>query len=175
MAGLTNDCHTTQYGVPDDGLYLVAYPVGANAQLYGGAVALLSGSGSVSTGYLKNAAAPGTADTVVGIIDGPAGGTQVATGAGVLGGSTDGAVWVNVRRGTFFMQNASGGSALSEATAVTTVYYLGENANGPIASATGKGTYPVLGVQLPQDPGIAGTCSPGSSYYPIKLNVTSGS
>lgn len=174
MTGITSDIHTVQMGVPYGVNQLVAWPVGATQQLYVGAVALVSGSGSVSTGYLKNAATAGSADKVAGINGDPAGGTAVQTGPGILGGSTDGAVWVNVRTGTFWIQSGTGANALSEATAGTTVYYGGENSTGPIANATGAGTSPVLGIQLPADPFMQTAPQPGSNYFPIKLNVIGG-
>jgi len=173
MAGLTQDVHVYRYGVPE-ATQLVSWPVGANQQLYNGAVALVSGSGAVTTGYLKNAATAGASDLVAGMVGDPAGGTLVQTGPGILGGSTDGAVWDNVVTGAFYFQSGSGADQLSQATAGKTVYYGGENASGPLACATGSGTRPVLGTQLPQDPGIANGFGPGSNYYPVKLNVIGG-
>lgn len=174
MAGLTGDIITAEYGI-GEGAEDVAYGVGATQQLYVGAVALISGSGSTTAGYLKNAASPGSADLVAGIIDGPTGGTYVKTGLGILGGSADGVVWVDVRTGAYFIQGGSGADALSAATNDKTVYYQGENAGGPIAAATSaSGTRPTLGIQLPQDPGIAGGFTPGANYWPIKLNVIGG-
>lgn len=167
MSGLTQDVHVVPYGAEGG---LVAYPVGANQQLYIGEVALVSGGGAVTKGYLKNAASPGSTDIVVGMIGEPAGGTAVQTGPGVLGGTTDGAVWIDVQTGCFFVQGGSGGDALSAASNGQTVYLGPENASGPVADATGAGTRPVLGVQLPQDPGIAGGFAPGAGYWPIKLN-----
>ena len=161
MSGLTHDTHLVPYGTE---FTQVAYPVGANQQLYVGEVALLRG------GVLINAATPASTDIVVGMIGEPAGGTTVQTGPGILGGTTDGAVWVDVQCGSFFIQGGSGADTLSTATNATTVYLGPENANGPVADATGSGTRPVLGIQLPQDPGIAGGFSPGAGYWPIKLN-----
>jgi hypothetical protein len=138
-------------------------------------VALVSGSGAVTTGYLKNAASPGSADIVVGMIGDPAGGTTVDTGSGIIGGSTDGAVWANVQTGAFFFQSGTGSDQLSATTNGQTVYYGGENSSGPIACATSaSSTRPVLGVQLPQDPGIAGGSTPGSSYWPVVINPVKG-
>jgi hypothetical protein len=175
MAGLTGEIHVVRYGSGDNN-QPTSYGVGANQQLYYGEVALLSGSGSVTTGYLKNAATPGSADLVAGMIGDPAGGTQVKTGPGILGGSTDGGVWCDVLTGAFFfLSGGTAGDALSAATNGKTVYYGGETANGPYACATSAGgTRPVLGVQLAQDPGIAGGFSPGASYWPVKLNVIGG-
>jgi hypothetical protein len=168
---LTTDTLVVRYGSPGDHDQTVAYPVGATQQLYYGAVALMSGSGAVTTGYLKNAASPGSADTVVGMIGDPAGGTLVCTGPGILGGATDGAVWDNVATGAFFFQSGTGSDQLSEATAGKTVYYGGENSSGPLAMATSAtSTRPILGVQLPQDPGIAGGATPGANYWPVVLN-----
>lgn len=170
MAGVTNDIKTFQYGLPEN--LLVAYPVGANQQLYRGCVALISGSGATSTGCLKNAASPGTADLVAGIIDEVAGGTGADTLPGILGGTTDGAVWVNVKTGTFFVQNSTT-NAVAESTVVLTVYYQGENATGPIVSSV-QGVLPKMGQLLPQDPGFANNYIPGSNYWPVKFNIIGG-
>jgi len=166
--GLSHDIRVNRDGTvaPYEPL---AFPVGASQTVYAGGVALVSGSGAVSTGYLKNAATAGSADTVGGMVGEPTGGTYVKTGPGVVGGTTDGAVWVDVLRGAFFFQSGTGSDQLSAATNNTTVYYGGENSSGPIACATGAGTRPVLGTQLPQDPGIAGGFAPGNNQWPIKV------
>lgn len=172
MAGLTSDTQVYRYGT-EDGDQPVAYPVGSAQTVYYGGVALVSGSGSVTTGYLKNAATAGSADLVVGMIDDPAGGTYVKTQAGITGTSTNGGVWVNVMRGAFYFQSGTGSNALTEANVGLTVYYGGENSAGPIANATGAGTSPILGILLPQDPAIGaatGAFIPGSSYWPVRLN-----
>lgn len=171
---LTQNTFVFRYGSgePDQP---TAYPVGATQQLYYGEVALLSGSGAVTTGYLKNAASPGSADLVVGMIGDPAGGTAVDTGSGIVGGATDGAVWDNVQTGAFFFQSGTGADQLSAATNGKTVYYGGENSSGPLAMATsGSSTRPVLGVQIAQDPGIAGGFTPGGSYWPVVVTPTLG-
>lgn len=165
---LTKDCHTIEFGVPE-GNTLVAYPVKAAAQLYSGAVALLRG------GFLINGASPLSTDLIVGIIGDPAGGTLVQTGVGILGGATDGAVWVNVRTGSFFLQSGSGADTLVNTSAGATVYYHGENNNGPVIDLTsGSSTRAPAGILLPQDSGIAGGVTPGAAYWPIKLNTVGG-
>ena len=174
MSGLTGDTHVYRYGSGDDAQE-TSYPLGANQTVYSGGVALASGSGSVTTGYLKNAATAGSADTVVGMIGEPAGGTFVKTGPGIDNTGADGAIWVDVMTGAFFFQSGSGADQLSATTNGKTVYYGGENASGPIAMATsGGGARPVLGVQIPQDPGIAGGFSPGASYWPVVINPALG-
>jgi hypothetical protein len=173
MSGLTRDCKIIRYGSGDD-CQPLSYPIGANEQLYSGAVALVSGSGSVTTGYLKNAATPGADDIVVGMV-GDAEGGAFATEPGLPTGTTDGAVWAGVLTGAFFFQSGTGSDLLSAATSGLTVYYGGENANGPIACKTdGSGSRPVLGVQVPQDPGIAGGFSPGANYWPVIIDPSKG-
>lgn len=169
---LTRDAKIVRYG-SGDGCQPEAYPLGATVQLYSGEVALVSGSGSVTTGFLKNAATPGNADIVVGMVGDPTGGVY-QTGPGFQGGSADGDVYAEVLTGAFFFQSDTDAGALSDATNGQTVYYKGENANGPIASATGSGTLPVLGTQLPQDPGIASGSSPGANYWPIIVAPAKG-
>ena len=170
MAGMTGPVPVVRYGAGDND-QPTSYPIGASQTLYYGEVALISGSGAVTTGYLKNAATAGSADLVAGMVGDPAGGTFVETGSGIVAGTTDGSVWSNVQTGAFFFQSGTGSDLLSEATVGKTVYYGGENASGPLAMATGSGTRPVLGVQLAQDPGIAGGSIPGSNYWPVVLNA----
>ena len=172
MSGVANDIKSYEY---DANPGLDAYGVAANAQLYVGAVALVSGgSGSITQGYLKNAATAFASDIVAGVISEPSGGTYVQTGPGILGGSADGNVWVLVKTGTFLVQSGTGADTLSMSTVGKTVYYGGENAVGPIACATGAGTRPIIGVQLPQDPGWANGFAPGSTYFPIKMSQIGG-
>lgn len=170
---MTGDGKSYRYGSGDNAQN-VAYGVGATQQLYNGEVALVSGTGATTFGFLKNAATATQFDEVVGMIGEPAGGTY-QTGPGILGGATDGAVWVNVEIGAFFFQSGTGADALSAATNGKTVYYGGENAIGPLAMATSGGsTRPVLGTQLPQDPGIAGGFTPGAGYWPVVINPAIG-
>lgn len=165
---LTNDCKIIRYGA-GDGKQPIANGIGANQQLYSGEVALLSGSGAVTVGYLKNAGTAGSADIVIGMV-GDATGGAYSTGPGLPTATTDGGVWAEVLTGAFMFQSGTGGDLLSAATNGLTVYYGGENAAGPIACATSaSSTRPVLGTQIAQDPGIAGGSSPGANYWPIDL------
>lgn len=174
---LTNDIKLIRYGVGDNDQPL-SYGIGASQQLYSGSVALVSGSGAVTTGYLKNAGTAGSADVVVGMV-GDAGGGAYSTGPGLPTSSADGGVWTDVLTGAFFFQSGTGGDTLSAATNGLTVYYGGENAAGPIACATSAtNTRPILGVQIPQDPGITGSggvgATPGPNYWPIIVNPVKG-
>jgi hypothetical protein len=173
MTGLANDIKLIRYGSGDDDQPL-AYPIGASQQLYSGAVALVSGSGAVTTGYLKNASSPGSSDLVVGMV-GDATGGAFSTGPGLPTSTTDGGVQAEVLTGAFFFQSGTGSDLLSAATNGKTVYYGGENSNGPIACATNGGsTRPTLGIQVPQDPGITGGFSPGANYWPVIINPSLG-
>ena len=168
MAGVTTDIQLWPYGVTQPP---IGYGVGANQTVYPGSVALQSGSGATTVGYLKNAATPGAADLVVGMIGQPAGGTYVQTGPGIVGGTTDGAVWADVLTGTFLIQSGTGSDQLSATTNGTTVYFGGENAQGPIACAViGAPPRPKMGIQFPQDPSFANGSQPGSTYWPISFN-----
>lgn len=172
---LTKDTKTIRYGAGDAAQPL-AYPIGANAQLYSGAVALVSGSGSPTVGYLKNGATStlGSADIVVGVIGNATGGAY-STAPGLPTSTTDGGVWAEVLTGAFYFQSGTGSDLLSAATNGLTVYYGGESTTGPIACATSaSSTRPVLGIQVPQDPGIAGGSSPGANYWPIIINPAKG-
>ena len=171
---LTTDIHLIQYGTPD-GNQLTSWPLGATQQVWHGGVALLSGGTGATKGYLKNAATPAATDVVVGMIGAIAGGTGVSVNPGIVGGATDGSIWIDVQTGAFFFQSGSGSDQLSETTAGLTVYYGGESATGVLACATNGGsTRPVLGIQLAQDPGIAGGVTPGPNYFPIILNTVGG-
>jgi hypothetical protein len=173
MAGLTRPIHTTRYGSGDD-CQPTAAPDGASQLFISGAVALVSGSGSVTAGYLKNPTSPGSADLVVGML-GDLGGGDYATGETYTSGTVDGSTWHEVLTGAFFFQSGTGSDQLSAATNYKTVYYGGEDANGPIACATSRSsTLPVLGTQIPQDPGIAGGSAPGSNYWPINIRPDLG-
>jgi hypothetical protein len=165
---LANDCHVFRFGAEDDSQPISA-GIGANVQLYQGEVALLAGTGPATVGYLKSGASVGFYDTCIGIVGEPTGGVY-ATGPGILGGTTDGAVWAEVRTGAFFLQSGTGADQLSATTNGKTVYYGGTNATGPIACLTNAAnTRPVLGIQVPQDPSFANNSIP-VGYYPIVIN-----
>lgn len=122
----------------------IAAPLKANVTVYSGSIALLD-----STGNLKNASSPASTDTIVGMIGNPTGGTYVKTGPGIVGGSTDGAVWVDCLTGTFVLASGTGADELDETTANHTVYVVDEVTVG---ATNGSNTRPVAGVQLPIDP-----------------------
>jgi len=169
---LTNDCPTIRYGTGDN-RQPVAYPVDAAQTLYQGAVALLTTvtAGGLTAGNLHNGATVTATDICVGIVGPPTGGTYVPTGPGIANPGAVGAVWSDVQTGTFFIQSGTSADLLTEALVGKQVYYGGENSSGPIACATSSSaSRPVLGVLLPQDPGITGGVTPGPNYWPIRMN-----
>ncbi len=169
---MTTDFKIYRYGSGDD-CQPLAYGIGANVQLYSGEVALVSAGVGATAGYLKSGATPATADVCVGLVGDATGGVY-ATGPGLLGGTTDGGVWAGVLTGAFFFQSGTGADQLSATTNGQTVYYGGYNSSGPIACATSNGTRPKLGIQVPQDPGIAGGFTPGANYWPIMIQPAQG-
>lgn len=171
MAGMTGPVKKIRYGIKGEQF---AQGVGASQTLYPGEVALQSGSGAVTSGFLKNAATPGSADIVVGMLGEPTGGAYML-GQSITAGTVDGELQMEVLTGTFFFQSGTGADELSEATNNKTVYYGGENETGPIACATSaSSTRPVLGTQRPQDPGIAGGALPGANYWPVTIRPDLG-
>ncbi len=170
---LTRDAKIIRYGSGDD-CQPLAYGVGADEQLYSGAVALVSGSGSPTAGYLKNAATTGTSDYIVGMVGDPTGGAY-STGPGFPTSTTDGGVWAEVLTGAFFFESGTGADQVTAAYNGLTVYYGGEGDNGPlVAAVVGTPARPALGIPVPQDPGLAGGASPGATFWPVIINPAKG-
>ncbi len=132
----------------------IAAPVKAAAQLYCGSIATLR------SGYLIAATSPASTDVTCGIVGFPTGGTYVKTGPGILGGSTDGAVWVDCLTGVFLLASGTGADALTEANAGATVYVVDEQTVG---ATSASGTRPVAGVMLPIDPTVP------TGLVPVKM------
>lgn len=140
----------------------IAAPLPTGVTVYGGALALLD-----TSGLLKNASSPTSADVCIGVIGDPTGGSYVKTGPGIVGaGSTEaGYVYVDVETGTFLFASATGADQLSEATAGTTVYVVNETT---VSKTNGSNTRPVAGTQLPRTPDMP------SGLYPVKITGVGG-
>jgi hypothetical protein len=162
---ITSDQIIYEFGTPDGNQPLNA-GIGATVQLYRGTVALLSGSGAVTTGYLKNADSPGSSDLVLGMLSKYGPGTA-DTLPGMLGGATNGATSAEILTGSFLLQSGTGSDQLSVATAGKTVYLIN---SVTVGATSASGTRPVAGVQLPAGDltnlpvGVGG-------LYPIKLGT----
>lgn len=135
----------------------IAAPLPTGVTVYSGSFALLD-----SNGLLKNAASPTSADTCIGVIDRPAGGTYVKTGPGIVGaGSTEaGYVYCDVECGTFLFQSATGSDQVAEAQAGATVYVVDEN---HIGKTNGSNTRPAAGTMLPREPSMP------TGFWPVKI------
>lgn len=150
---LSADIKTLRVGV--EGLHEpIAAPLKAVTTVYSGSIAILR------SGYLVPATTPTSTDTCIGLIGNPTGGTYVKTGPGIVGGSTDGAVFIDCDTGTFLLANGTGADALTEANAGATVYVVDEQTVG---KTNGSGTRPVAGVMLPIDPTIP------TGFVPVKI------
>lgn len=156
---LTADIATRRVGA--EGAHQpVAAPMGANVTVFQGSIGLIA-----STGYLKNADVPAATDVIAGIIAGPAGGTYVNTGSGIVNGAVAGAVSVECATGTFLLASAGAADQLSVATTGETCYVVNET---QVGATNGGGTRPIAGVQLPSNPGDP------TGYFQIKLSGFAG-
>lgn len=162
MSNLTQDIPTVELGAMGNATQPINLNLKATTTVYRGSIAL-SRSGvavpaqnanllstDISWGIYENAG-PGTADT----------------GPGIVGGTTDGAVTVEVRTGTFFLASSTGADALGVTTLGKTVYVYDEQT---VAATSGSATRPVAGVHIYTD--STRTDAPG--IYAIKLGTNQG-
>ncbi len=133
---LTADIKIIRYGTPGNASQPVNLPVTANAQLYRGAIA------ATRSGYAVEMTSPQSTDIVWGLYEGGGPGSAEA-GPGVLGGTTNGAVTVEVATGTFWLQNGTGSDKITQANLGATVYVINENTVG---LTNGSNTRPVAGI-----------------------------
>lgn len=154
---LTKDIQTRSVGPRKDP---IAAPLPTGVTVYQGSIALLD-----SNKLLKNAASPTSADTCIGIIGPPTGGSYVPTGPGIVGAGTAlGAyVYVDVQTGTFLLAMGTGSDALTEADAGNTVYVVDEQTVGKVSTAR-----PPAGVMLPLEP------TTPTGFVAVKMNALGG-
>jgi hypothetical protein len=145
---LTADIKIVRYGTPGNATQPANQPVTANAQLYRGAIA------ATRSGYAVEMTAPQSTDIVWGLYEGYGPGTA-DTIPGMLGGSTNGAVTVEVATGSFYLNGGTGADAITQANVGATVYVINENTVGLTSSS---GTRPVAGIveSLQQAPNLTG-------------------
>jgi hypothetical protein len=165
MAALTQDIPIVRLGTPGNETQPVNLNLKAATTVYRGSIALTRTgiavpalnanllSTDIAWGVYENAGA-GTADT----------------GPGILGGSVDGAVTVEVATGTFFLASSTGADALGVTTLGKTVFVYDEQT---VAATSGGAARPTAGVHLYTD--STRTDAPG--IYAIRLgsNESSGS
>lgn len=158
--GVTSDQKIVRYGSWDDHEFQVM-GLGANVTVYRGTIALSNGTGA-HQGYLKNAATVASTDVCWGLIDHVAPGSTAIDGApGITGGSTDGAVSVEIAQGTFFLGSSTGSDQLGVTTLGLSVYVYNETT---VAATSGGAARPIAGIHVFTD-----TTGQYPGGYAIKL------
>lgn len=135
---LSADIKQIRFGTPGNASQPVNQPLKASQTVYRGSVA------ATRSGYLVPMSSPLSTDVVWGIVD-KAGPGTADTGPGIVGGSTDGAVTVEIATGTFFLKAGSGADALTQANVGATVYLIDEQTVGATSSGN---TRPVAGILM---------------------------
>lgn len=161
---LVHDVHKERYG---SSLKTDTYnaPLGATVTVYRGSIALTIGAGLTGAGDIKNASSPVSTDICWGLIA-QAGPESVNYEPGITGGSTAGAVSVDIDTGCFFLASSTGSDQLPAVACGQTVYVYDEVT---VALTSGGGTRPVAGVHVYTE--AAGRIqAPGN--YAIKLGST---
>jgi hypothetical protein len=165
MAALTQDIPIVQYGTPGNESQPVNLNLKATTTVYRGSIAL-SRSGIAVPAINANLL---STDVVWGLYEHAGPGTA-DTGPGILGGSVDGAVTVEVTTGTYFLASSTGADLLGPTTLGKTVYVYDEQT---VAATSSGATRPVAGTHIFTD--STRTDAPG--IYAIRLgnNESSGS
>jgi len=135
---LTADIHPIRYGAPGNSTQPTNLPLTASATVYRGSVA------TTRSGYLVAASSPQSTDVVWGLID-QAGPGNIDGAPGIIGGTTNGAVTVDVATGTFWLSAGTGSDAITVAQLGQEVYLIDEKTVG---ATSGGGTRPVAGVLI---------------------------
>lgn len=165
MANLSADIPIVQYGTPGNETQPINLNVKANVTVYRGSIALTRSGVAVPA---QNSALQ-SSDVVWGVYEHAGPGTA-DTGPGVVGGTVDGAVTVEVVTGSFFLASSTGGDALGVTTLGKTVYVYDEQT---VAATSGGGARPVAGVHEYTD--STRTDAPGIYAILLGSNKSSGS
>ena len=132
---LSADVKTIRFGSPGNSTQPMNFGLTASATVYRGSIAI------TRSGYLVAASSPQSTDTTWGIID-KAGAGTADTGPGIVGGTTNGSVTVEVATGSFFLQNGTGSDAIAQTNVGSLCYVINETTVG-LTSASN--TRPVAG------------------------------
>lgn len=156
---LTRDQKITRFGTAD-GHEPINLGLKANATVYRGSIAVSA------AGIVHPATTVASTDVCWGMIDhvGPG---QIDGGPGITGGSTDGAVTVEIATGSFFLGSSTGADQLSVATLGATVYVYDET---NVAATNGSTSRPIAGTHVGID-----TTGQYPGAYAIKLGSAQGS
>ena len=157
---LAADVKIIRYGVPGNSTQPhVPGPIAASTTLYGGSICLTNSSGNV-----KSAASPSSADTCWGLVHAQTinASTTVTTGIAL---DVNGRPF-EVETGAFFLASATGADALSQTYVGKTVYVYDEVT---VAATNGSNTRPAAGVLLCID-----TTQGGGYAVKLGSNETTG-
>lgn len=132
---LTQDVKTFRFGSPGNSTQPMNFGLTAAVTVYRGSIAI------TRSGYIANASSPQSTDTTWGLIDKAGAGTS-DIGPGIVGGTTNGSVTVEIATGSFFLQNGTGADALTQANVGALVYVINETTMG---ATNGSNTRPVGG------------------------------
>lgn len=165
MANLTQDITVERYGTPGNANQPINLNLKATTTVYRGSIALTR-SGVAVPAVNSNLT---STDLVWGLYE-QAGPGTADTGPGILGGSVDGAVTVDVQTGCFFLASSSGSDLLGVSTLGKTVYVYDEQT---VAATNGGATRPVAGIHLFTD--TTRVQAPGAFAILLGSSQTTGS
>lgn len=133
---LTADLQIIRYATPGNASQPINQPVTANATLYRGAIA------ATRSGYAVEMTAPQSTDIVWGLYEGFGPGNADVQ-PGIAGGTTNGAVTVEIATGSFYLNAGTGSDAITQVNVGASCYVINESTVG---LTSGSGTRPVAGV-----------------------------
>lgn len=162
---LTGDIKTTRFGSPGNSTQPMNQPLKAATTVYRGSIAI------TRSGYMVPASTPQSTDVTWGIVD-KAGPGTADVGPGIVGGTSDGSVTVEIATGSFLVANGTGADAFAQTDVGATCYVIDEKTMG---KTNGSNTRPVGGEFL----GLANTLAPNrpdlTGMIAVKIGNAAGS
>jgi hypothetical protein len=134
---LTSDQISVRFGVPGNSTQKINLPLTAGDTVYRGSIA------TTRSGYLVPASSPQSTDIVWGVIQAAGPGTADQATQGIVGGTSNGAVTVEVDTGSFFFASGTGADAITAVNVGALCYVINETTVG---LTNGSGTRPTAGV-----------------------------
>ena len=162
---LTGDVKTFRFGAPGNSTQPMNLGLTASATVYRGSIA------TTRIGYLVAASTPQSTDITWGIID-KAGAGTADTGPGIVGGTTNGGVTVEIATGSFFLQNGTGADAFTQANVGATAYVINETTMG---ATSGSSSRPIGGEFLGLASVIAANRPDLAGMIAVKVGNVAGS
>ena len=135
---LSADIKIIRYGTPGNSTQPTSRGLTANATVYRGSIA------TTRSGYLVAASSPQSSDLVWGLIE-SAGPGYINGSPGIVGGTTNGSVTVEIATGSFFLSNGTGADAITEANVGASCYVIDEKTVGLTSNGNAR---PLAGLIL---------------------------